>query len=123
VRRGNWKTCKYRRSRKRHKELWITQDKWWVMVSLEKHIQLSLKRTGKEYRELHEWLDGKNISYKERLSRHNINNISKLLPVVEKRFGKDGVREYIQHIKDDCNNNILVRILIISKLLKLKIKL
>ena len=81
------------------------------MPSIEKHIELSLKRTGREYREIHEWLDGNNISHDDIIARHDIVNIQKFLPVVEKRFGEDGVKEYLQHIKDDCDNNVFIRIL------------
>ena len=80
------------------------------MPSIKRHIELSLKRTGKEFREVHEWLDGKNISYKDRVIRHNITNIPQFLLIVENQFGKDGVREYLQHIKDDYENHIALKI-------------
>ena len=88
------------------------------MPLIEKHIELSLKRTGKEYREIHEWMDGKSITYKERVARHSITNIPEFLPIIEKMFGKDGVNEYLQHIKDDYENNIALRI--VKKLRKFK---
>ncbi len=80
------------------------------MPSIEKHIQLSLKRTGNEHREIHKWLDSNSISYRDRIARHSIVNIPNFLPIVERQFGKEGAREYLQHIKDDYENNILLRI-------------
>ena len=79
------------------------------MPAIEKHIELSLKRTGKEYREVHEWMEGNGISYNEKSARHDIANIAKFLPVVEKQFGTDAVHEYLQHIKDDYENHILLK--------------
>ncbi len=80
------------------------------MPPIEEHIKLSLKRTGRGFREVHEWMDGKNVSYKDKVARHNIMNIPDFMPVVEKEFGKDGVREYLQHIKDDYENHIVLKI-------------
>lgn len=80
------------------------------MPSIEKHTQLSLKRTGKEYREIHEWMDGKNINYKDRVARHRISNIPKFLPIVEKEFGKDAAKEYLKHIEEDYENSLVLRV-------------
>ena len=88
------------------------------MPSIKKHIKLSLKRTGKEYREIHEWMDRRTIGHKNIVARHNIMNIPNFLPVVEKQFGKDGVREYLQHIKDDYEDHIVLKIF--NKLKKFK---
>lgn len=79
------------------------------MPSIEKHIQLSLERTGKEHRQIHEWMDGNNLSPKERLERHRTANIPKFLPIVENKFGKPSAKEYLQHIEDDNNNNPLLK--------------
>lgn len=81
------------------------------MPSIEKHIELSLERTGKEYRQLHEWLDGKNVRYKDRVARHIISNIPKFTPVVEKKFGEEAVHEFLWHIEYDYKNNVLLRLL------------
>lgn len=71
------------------------------MPSLEDHIARSVKRTGREYRALHEWLDGHDLGIFERLRRHGILGISKVEPVVREMFGEDGVEEYIEHIRED----------------------
>jgi hypothetical protein len=81
------------------------------MPSLEGHIKLSLKRTGKDYRRLHEWLDGKDVSHKDRFERHSIINVIKFLPFVKKEFGVGGVKEYLRHLKDDYKINVLHRLL------------
>ena len=88
------------------------------MPSLEKHYKLSLKRTGKEFRQVHEWLDGKDLSISERIERHDIANIPKFLPVIEEKFGNDGVKEFVQHIKDDYEKDIAFIALNILKKLK-----
>lgn len=75
------------------------------MPPINKHASLSLKRTGKEYREVHEWMDGKELSQRERLERHKISNIPKFLPSAEKTFGKEGAQEYLLHIEDDYEHN------------------
>ncbi len=82
------------------------------MPSIEKHTELSLKRTGKGFKELHEWME------EDKLARHDIANILELLPAVEKLFGKESQKEYLWHIRDDYELNIAWRIL--RKLRKLK---
>ena len=80
------------------------------MPSIEKHIELSLERTGKEYKEIHEWMDGRGVSYKEIAARHRITNVPKFLPIIEREFGKDAVGEYLRHIEDDYENNLVLRV-------------
>ena len=53
------------------------------MPSIEKHIELSLERTGKEYKEIHEWMDGRGVSYKEIAARHRITIVPIFLPIIE----------------------------------------
>ena len=81
------------------------------MPPVEKHVKLSLGRTGKEYRDIHEWFDSKEVSYNERVARHNIINIPKYLPSIKKQFGEEGAKEYLYHIKEDYEHNILFRAL------------
>ena len=75
------------------------------MPAIEKHFELSFKRTGRNYKEVHEWLDGKTISKKERAERHDLVNIQRFLPLIEEQFGKDAAKEYLYHLKDDYENN------------------
>ncbi|MBI2629193.1 hypothetical protein HYW74_03865 [Candidatus Pacearchaeota archaeon] len=53
-----------------------------------------MNRTGKEYREVHEWINEEN--WKE---KHDLINIPKFLPIVKKELWHDGVEEYLIHLK------------------------
>ena len=88
------------------------------MPPIHEHIEISRNRTGKEYRELHEWIEGVNATPKEHEERHDILKIPQFLPVVEKRFGKEGSVEYLQHIKEDHIQTRTYRL--IKKLKKLR---
>ena len=70
------------------------------MPPVKDHIKSSFRRTGKDYRELHEWMDSeyKNPSG---LKRHDIINIPENMKIVEKNFGKDAVKEFLWHLKED----------------------
>ncbi len=70
------------------------------MPPVKDHVKSSFKRTGKGYKELHEWMD---FEYKNpsRLKRHEITNIPENIKIVEKNFGEDAVREFLWHIKED----------------------
>lgn len=81
------------------------------MPTLRGHIKLSVKRTGKEFRELNEWMDGSSVSYRDRIERHKIPNILKFTPVVKRLFGKEAANEYLQHLKDDYEGHIVLRII------------
>jgi len=81
------------------------------MPSIEKRVKLSLERTGREYKEIHEWMDEEYRKPNIYPRRHDITNIPILLPVVERNFGKEGVKEYLYHIRDDYENNALLRFL------------
>jgi len=80
------------------------------MPSIRKHIELCSRRTGKEYKEIHEWIDSRDINYKERVARHDITQLQKYMPIVKEKFGKAGLKEYLQHIKDDYENHIALKI-------------
>ncbi len=71
------------------------------MPSIEKHIELSLKRTGKNYKNLHEWIEGFDSTKKDKEERHDILKIPKFLSFIEERFGEEGIKEYLYHIKED----------------------
>ncbi len=88
------------------------------MPPINEHVKLSLKRTGKSYRELHEWVEGFHSTKEEKEERHDILKIPQFLPIIEKRFGKEGVEEYLQHIKDDYEQTRIHKL--IKGLMKLK---
>ncbi|MGQ9629096.1 MAG: hypothetical protein ACUVXI_02125 [bacterium] len=56
-------------------------------------------------------MDGRDVGYRDRFARHRVANVPKFLPIVERLFGEDGAREYLQHIKDDYDKDILLKIL------------
>ena len=80
------------------------------MPSLKGHIRRSLRRTGREFRELNEWMDGRTVPYRDRIDRHRISNIAKFSRTVEDMFGKEGLEEYLHHLKDDYNSHWILRI-------------
>lgn len=61
------------------------------------HLKTSSERTGNEYRELHEWLDDP----EKKAERHDITKIYEYGRMIEEKYGKEGLQEYIQHIHDD----------------------
>lgn len=88
------------------------------MPPINEHVKLSLKRTGKDYRELHEWMEGIHSTKKEKEERHDIIKIPRFLSFIEEKFGKEGVQEYLCHIKEDYEKSKAYKIVRI--LLKLK---
>lgn len=62
------------------------------------HLKTSLDRTGKEYKEIHDWIDGDPAKKAE---RHDITKIYEYGKIIEGKYGKEGREEYIQHIHDD----------------------
>lgn len=85
------------------------------MPSLRGHIKQSVKRTGKEFRELNEWMDGGAVGYRDRIERHKIPNIPRFAPVVEQLFGKEAVNEYLHHLKDDYEDHMVMKIIMYLK--------
>ena len=70
------------------------------MPSLETHLKNSEKRLGKPH-PVHHWLDGPDVPYFTRLKRHNPCALRKNIRVVRALYGEEGVREYIEHMKED----------------------
>jgi len=71
------------------------------MPSIEEHCKMSLKRTHKDYRELHEWIDApaSELGINHRIERHSDNAIYR--ECIEKRWGDKGVIEWLFHIAVD----------------------
>ena len=88
------------------------------MPAIKEHIKLSLKRTRKSYKEIHEWIEGIHSTRKEKEERHDILKIPKFLPFIEEKFGEEGVKEYLQHIKDDYERTKVYRL--VKGLMRLK---
>ncbi len=68
------------------------------MPPLVKHIKKSLDKTGKEYKEVHAWLDS---DPEMRAERHDITRIYEYGKQIEEKYGKEALEEYIEHIHDD----------------------
>lgn len=69
------------------------------MPPIEKHVAISRLRTGKEYREMHTWIDDSDPEIKA--GRHDITRIFVFGKRIEKQYGQEGLNEYLQHIHDD----------------------
>lgn len=69
------------------------------MPPIEKHVATSRQRTGKEYRELHTWIDDADLKVKA--SRHDVTRIFVFGRRIEQQYGQEGLNEYLQHIHDD----------------------
>ena len=69
------------------------------MPPTEKHLQTSLQRTGKEYSELHHWIDDPVLKYE----RHDFTKIWDYGQDIKVRFGDEGLREYIEHLREDMD--------------------
>ncbi len=67
------------------------------MPPTEKHFETSLKRTGKEYTELHRWLDDP----EHKNERHDFTRIWEFGPQIAAQHGEEGVAEYIEHLRQD----------------------
>ena len=57
------------------------------------HTKSSMERTGKEYREVHEWLD---MDAERKAERHDITKIHEYGSQIEQQFGAEGRQEYIK---------------------------
>lgn len=63
-----------------------------------KHLEKSLKRTGKEYKEMHDWLD----NYPQtKAERHNLDTLPQNIEFVKYRWGDEAVTEYLLHLVED----------------------
>lgn len=68
-----------------------------------KHLQTSLSRTGKDYAELHAWIDDPLL----KADRHDFTRILEFAPTVEARFGAEGVREFVEHLREDMDVKLM----------------
>lgn len=67
------------------------------MPSIEKHVAASLKRTGREYLEVHQWIDDP----EKKNERHDINAIPDNFQMFKEKYGEEAAREYVRHLSDD----------------------
>jgi len=69
------------------------------MPSIEKHAEISMARTRKSYREVHEWIDDP----PHKNARHDITRVLEFSRMFEEKYGEEAAREYVQHLADDLN--------------------
>ena len=69
------------------------------MPPTKEHYKSSLDRTGKDWKEVHDWVDDP----QHKNERHDFTRIYDFAPEVEERWGEEGVREYINHIREDMD--------------------
>jgi len=70
------------------------------MPKINEHIQRSIDNTGKDFKEVHGFVD--NVATK--FHRHDITRIFEIGKYFEKTQGQEAVQEYIQHIHDDVKS-------------------
>lgn len=68
------------------------------MPPFESHLNTSMKRTGNDFRALHDWLDNHPESKKE---RHDLDRLPENRDYVRNAWGDVGVKEFFQHIVED----------------------
>ena len=73
------------------------------MPPLDVHLKSSKQRTGKEYEELHRWIDDDKLNAPE---IHDISRIPENMKYVNKKWGEDAVKEFVIHIKEDMEHRL-----------------
>ncbi|MDP1652397.1 MAG: HDIG domain-containing protein [Rhodocyclaceae bacterium] len=68
-----------------------------------KHLQTSISRTGKDYAELHHWIDDPVL----KAERHDFTKIWDFGPEIKAKYGEEGLREYIEHIREDIDVKLM----------------
>lgn len=68
------------------------------MPPIVNHLKTSMERTGKDYKEVHEWIDG---DPEKKAERHDITRIYECGKMIEEQYGEEARQEYIRHIHDD----------------------
>jgi len=71
------------------------------MPTVLKHMETSLRRSGKDYRRLHEWIDDP----EKRGERHDLTRIVEFSREIASEHGEEEAREYLRHLSDDYNSS------------------
>lgn len=88
------------------------------MPSFDEHCNISKKRTGYAFTQLHKWMDEpqKELKQNHRRERHTLDDT--YLNFVKSKWGELGVLEFIHHIVEDyqeTENKYMQKLLINSK--------
>ena len=73
------------------------------MPPLDAHLKNSKERTGKEYGELHHWIDDDKI---KALEIHDISKIHENIRYVREKWGEEAVAEFVLHVKEDMEHRL-----------------
>lgn len=69
------------------------------MPSIDKHVEASLLRTDKPYREVHEFIDDP----QHKNERHDITRVLEFARMFTDKYGEEAAAEYVQHLAADLN--------------------
>lgn len=76
------------------------------MPPFKDHLVTSLKRTGREYRDLHHWLDN-DPDKQVKEDRHDLGRLLENIDYVRKKWGEEAVSEFLLHVVEDlCMKDI-----------------
>ncbi len=67
------------------------------MPPVKKHMQRSLARTGKDYQELHEWIDDP----EHKNERHDFTRVLEFAKMFTEKYDEEAAQEYVYHLSDD----------------------
>jgi hypothetical protein len=67
------------------------------------HTKSSTERTGKEYKEVHEWLD---LDPEKKAERHDITKIVEHGTMIEQKYGVEARQEFIRHLHDEHEGEV-----------------
>lgn len=67
------------------------------MPTIDKHIKKSLEKTGRDFKEIHEWIDDP----EHKVERHDMGRVLEFSKMFEEKYGEEGAREYVRHLQDD----------------------
>lgn len=70
------------------------------MPPYEKHLETSIKRTGKDFQPLHHWLDN-DPDKSVKTARHSLDTLADSITHVRSNWGEEAVIEYLQHVAED----------------------
>lgn len=73
------------------------------MPPLDAHLKNSKERTGKEYEELHHWMDDGKLKSPE---VHDISKIPENIKYISRKWGEEAITEFVLHIKEDMEHRL-----------------
>lgn len=73
------------------------------MLPLDVHLKNNKQRTGKEYEELHHWIDDDKQKAAE---IHDILRIPENVKYVREKWGEEAVQEFVLHVKEDMEHRL-----------------